>query len=375
MLAKLKVYKNYLKSSKVRNRIIVIESDDWGGIRMPSKSVFEILKGKEIDVISNPFNSFDTLETDDDITVLLSLLNKIELKFKIKVKITLNFILANPDFDLIKASKYKQYYFKTFTETYSESDKSQNVFSLIKEGISLGYFQPQFHAREHVDVDRWLSLLQNKNLDVMEAFNNNTFGLSFKTNMGINLWQAYNYSTQKNMDLIKLSIIEGLSLFEDIFGFKSLSTIAPSGVWNNEIEEVWSNLGVKYIQSFVVQKESKPMRGQLKSVFHYTGQKSKNGLMYLVRNCFFEPSTNQNNDWVKICFNQIRFAFFFNKPAVISMHRINFSGDIDKKRRDVSLNNFEILLSKIVAKWPDIKFMSSDELGELISNKNIKLVK
>lgn len=371
MLAKLKVYKNYLKSSKVRNRIIVIESDDWGGIRMPSKSVFEILKDKEIDVISNPFNSFDTLETDDDIIVLLSLLNKIELKFKIKVKITLNFILANPDFDLIKASKYKQYYFKTFTETYSESDKSQNVFSLINEGISLGYFQPQFHAREHVDVDRWLSLLQNKNLDVLEAFNNNTFGLSFKRDVGINLWQAYNYSSQKNMDLIKLSIIGGLSLFEDKFGFKSLSTIAPSGVWNNEIEEVWSNSGVKYIQSFVVQNECKPMRGQLKSVFHYTGQKSKNGLMYLVRNCFFEPATNQNNDWVKICFNQIRFAFFFNKPAVISMHRINFSGDIDKKRRDDSLNNFEILLSKIVAKWPDVKFMSSDELGELISNKNI----
>ena len=46
----------------------------------------------------------------------IELLNKIELKFKIKVKITLNFILANPDFDLIKASKYKQYYFKTFTE-------------------------------------------------------------------------------------------------------------------------------------------------------------------------------------------------------------------------------------------------------------------
>jgi hypothetical protein len=41
--------KHYINSRgwKTKRKIVVIESDDWGSIRMPSKSVVELLKSKK----------------------------------------------------------------------------------------------------------------------------------------------------------------------------------------------------------------------------------------------------------------------------------------------------------------------------------------
>ena len=57
------------------------------------------------------------------------------------------------------------------------------------------------------------------------------------------------------------------------------------------------------------------------------------------------------------------------KPATISVHRLNFIGAIHKENRDKSLTLMESLLTKIMEKWPDVEFMTSVELGHLISNE------
>lgn len=60
--------------------------------------------------------------------------------------------------------------------------------------------------------------------------------------------------------------------------------------------------------------------------------------------------------------------FFWNKPANISSHRVNFCGYIDDKNRGKGINDLKKLLQKIVQKYPDVEFMSAGELGELILN-------
>jgi len=368
LLLLVNVYLNYLKSSSVSNKIIVIESDDWGGIRMPSKAIFNELINQGIDVKSNPFNHYDSLENDEDLELLLALCDRIEKKFQKKIKITLNYIIGNPDFEKIEASNFSNYYYETFDQTYQKSSSSQSVLKLIKKGIEAGFFKPQFHGREHVDFSLWLELLKNNNSQVRAAFQNRTFALTINNiNPPINLWQAYNYKNEEDLASKKQAISEGLSIFKQLFGFNSKSTIAPSGVWNKEIEDRFFLDEVQYLQTFAIQKSSEPERKSRKSIFHFTGQKNKNTQSYLVRNCFFEPSTNKNIDWLNNCYRQISFAFLFNKPAIICMHRINFSGAIDSARREESLKKFETLLSKIMTKWPNVQFLSSDELGDFIN--------
>ena len=63
---------------RINRKIVVIESDDWGSIRMPSKKAFEILRKSGVDVISGDnlrFNSYDTLASSDDLSALFDVLS------------------------------------------------------------------------------------------------------------------------------------------------------------------------------------------------------------------------------------------------------------------------------------------------------------
>ena len=55
-------------------------------------------------------------------------------------------------------------------------------------------------------------------------------------------------------------------------------------------------------------------------------------------------------------------AFRMHKPAHISSHRVNYSGHIDAQNRNIGLKKLKILLSEITRKWPDVEFISGQEL-------------
>ena len=49
-------------------RIVVIESDDWGSIRMPSAEVFSRFRSGGYDLAGSDYNRLETLESNDDLT-------------------------------------------------------------------------------------------------------------------------------------------------------------------------------------------------------------------------------------------------------------------------------------------------------------------
>jgi hypothetical protein len=55
-----------------------------------------------------------------------------------------------------------------------------------------------------------------------------------------------------------------------------------------------------------------------------------------------------------------------NKPAVISTHRINYMGGINPENRTQGLDQLELLLKKLIKKFPDVQFISTDELDNFI---------
>ena len=100
-------------------------------------------------------------------------------------------------------------------------------------------------------------------------------------------------------------------------------------------------------------------------VKHFFGEYN-NGIRYNIRNCFFEPSMKPEKDWVNSCLAQIQSAFLFKRPAVISSHRINYVGYIDQANADRGLMDLHRLLKEIVKKWPEVQFVTTDELTDLI---------
>ena len=89
----------------------------------------------------------------------------------------------------------------------------------------------------------------------------------------------------------------------------------------------------------------------------------------MVRNVVFEPTEDRGIDWVNFTMKQIETAFRWNKPAIISSHRVNFCGHIEPKNREKGLESLQLLLKQFVQKWPDVEFMAADEMALILKDK------
>lgn len=347
-------------------KIVVMESDDWGSIRMPSMEVFNDFVSRGFDVHRSDYNRLDTIESNEDLEMLFTVLKSRRDSYGNHLAVTANVVVGNPDFQKIKKSDFTTYYYEPVTETLKRYTNRDRVEILWKEGISAGIFHPQFHGREHVNVSRWMDALRKRTPEMMFTFDNET---TFSGLGDYNYMEVLDYNTPEDLYGMNSSLTEGLNLFEQIFGYRSKSFIAPCYTWSKEIEESLNIGGVKYLQGLIVQLLPTGAFGKYRKQYHTLGRRNALGQIYLIRNCFFEPSLSRSIDPVGECLNRIEISFKWHKPAVICSHRINFIGSLNEKNRTQNLNLLNDLITRILKTWPDVEFMTSDQLGDLISRR------
>jgi hypothetical protein len=144
--------------------------------------------------------------------------------------------------------------------------------------------------------------------------------------------------------------------------------VPTNGPFNNFLEKTLQTNGVKFINT--AKKQIEPLgNNKFNTNFRFLGKKNNLGQFYITRNCIFEPSSfeyTNNKNWVNDCMKEIEIAFRWKKPAVISTHRVNYIGNLVENNRIKGLQSLKELLTKMLAKWPDIEFMTSVELGKEI---------
>ena len=340
---------------RTKRKIVVIESDDWGSIRMPSREVYDtLLKTIRVDKLS--YNRYDSLASEEDLGALYELLSSVKDKNGKPAIITANTIMSNPDFDKIRQSHFQEYYYEPFTETLKRYPKHLHSFEMWQEGMRSGVFRPQFHGREHLNVHRWMKALQNDVGNTRMAFDYGMYDLSTSLEISENSFMdALNFESVDELNLQKKSIQEGLNLFANIFGYKSFSFIAPCYRWSNELNNVLKESGVYAFQGGWYQLVPNPGKEhKFKRAFHYTGQRNKIDQLYMIRNASFEPSINPNFDYVNDTLKRAEIIFRWGKPLVITSHRLNYIGCIDELNRSRNLKLLKDLLDSLKKRWPEI---------------------
>ena len=361
-----------IRGINLSRKIVVFESDDWGSIRMPSKEVFEKLLRAGIPVDRCPYNRVDSLAGRDDLEALFSVLSCFGDHRGSHPVITANSVMANPNFERIKESGYNTYYYEPFKTTLERYPKLNRVFDLWEQGIAEKLFFPQFHGREHVNINLWLNLLQSGHPAFIKAFEHQMWGLGINlVDSGfINIQSSFDAASYLEIPLQKEILRTGLEMFKKTFGFESRSFIANNYIWSSELNETLLSGGVKYIQG--IKYQLLPLFENKKHVHvrHFTGEKNALDQIHIIRNASFEPSVQSYApDCVDRCLKDIAVSFMWKRPAVISVHRLNYVGQIHEENRKKSLRLFKELLRKILAYWPDVEFMTTVELGNFIHNK------
>jgi hypothetical protein len=167
---------------------------------------------------------------------------------------------------------------------------------------------------------------------------------------------------------LKRAIIEGSSVFKDIFGYIPNAFVPGNGIFHPDFEESVTLAGIRFLNV----SHLTPIpgnEGKLKHKYYTSGGMNAAGLTYYIRNCAFEP-TDVEYKGIDHTMKQIAAAFRWNKPGIISTHRVNFVGEICQANRDKGLKELKMLLDGVVKKWPDVEFLSAGDALELMRNKN-----
>lgn len=362
---------------RTNRKIVVIESDDWGSVRIRDKKAYEALKQKGLNVDNKRYDQVDTLESNEDLELLFEVLNSVKDKHGQPAKFTPMCLLGNPDFEKINDSDYKHYYFQPLAETLKEYPESNRVLDLWKEGVQVNVFEPQLHGREHLNVRRYLDILQHHEgkEGLRFALDHHSVGPSAYKGISYSNYLGALHPMEKNeIEELHSHLIEAGELFESYLGYKPRVFVAPNAEEPQELEVTLKKIGVRYLTR--AKRRVYPKGdGEFGKEWGFIGKFNKHYQLILNRNAFFEPCQLDERKTLESCLEEIAIAFRWGKPAVISSHRVNYVGSIDPSNREKGLKQLKKLLKSVLKKWPDVEFMTSAELGGLIrSEKEVTTV-
>lgn len=367
---------NHLKNIygwKTNRKLVVISVDDYGNVRLDSKKAREQMDKEGLKVFSR-FDAFDTLETREDLEALYEVLSSVKDKNGHHAVFTPFALPCNINFEAMAENGYQDYVYELLPDTYEklsaiDPKAYEGTWRLWQEGIEKGLMKPQCHGREHFNLKVFNEKLKSNDHELIAALKNRSnTSISSTGYSTINYTAAFEFDKFEENSAFENIIDDGLKRFNEVYGYKSLHFNAPGATEHPIIHKYLKDGGIKYMDTPLIKNEHQG-EGNWRKVVNYTGKKNDLGMCYQVRNVVFEPSDKLNYDPVSYALKQIEAAFFWNKAAIISSHRVNFCGHIDEDNRTLGLARLKELLHKITSKWPEVEFVSSEELGKLINNQ------
>lgn len=358
---------------KTHRKIVVFSVDDYGNVRLNSAAARKNMDAAGMKIYSR-FDALDTLETTQDLEQLFTVLSSVKDKNGKHAIFSVFALPCNIDFEKMEADEFQHFYFETLPNTYKKLAIQQpeaytGTWDLWKEGIAKGFLKPQFHGREHLNLKIFNDKLKNRNVELLTALCNKSYtSIADDDYPTMSAMAALDFLDVKENEDLKPMLKEGLQLFEEVFGYRSNYFTPPVFNIHHSLFQTLKDNGIQFLDLALHPKEHQGFNKYKKSL-NYLGKKTKEGLCIMVRNVVFEPTEERGIDWVNFTMKQIETAFRWNKPAIISSHRVNFCGHIDKKNREKGLESLKKLLQQIVKKWPEVEFMSADEMAMILKDK------
>jgi hypothetical protein len=354
-----------IRGWRTNRKLVVFAVDDYGNVRLDSKQARDRMNQQGLKMHSR-FDAYDALETAEDLAELYSALESVKDKNGRSAVFTAFTLPCNINFELMEAEGFKCYRYELLPDTFSKQPNGRTTWSLWKEGLQKRLIVAQFHGREHLNVRILEEKLKQQDHEVLTSLRNKSF--CSITNSGystISYSAAFEFWDVKENESFHAILADGLRAFENVFEYKAKNFTPPGGTRHPSLWPTLYAQGVRYIDLPMLEKQHMGL-GAYRNVWNYTGKVQDNNECVLMRNAVFEPTGNDSIDWTAQTLKQLEVSFRWGKPAIISSHRVNFSGHITESNRAKGIGSLRHLLNAIVNRWPDVEFISSDELGKII---------
>ena len=170
---------------------------------------------------------------------------------------------------------------------------------------------------------------------------------------------------------VKLAVQEEVAAFEAIFGRSPSVVVPPTFIWNDAVEKAWAAAGVGIVVTpgsrYTTRDESGAPAG--KDLTVHNGQVSASGLVYVVRDVYFEPLLGHTP---RQALDALVSKATMGRPALIETHRFNFVTDEEQKQQ--SLERLKQMLQGALATHPALAFMSTAELAGILRSRDTRWI-
>jgi len=316
----------------LRRPVLIIESDDWG---------------------AGPLTQTEALQK------LSALLLKFSDKEGRHPVMTLGLVLATADSQAIKANGVTEYQrLGLDDECYAELRQS------IADGVGQKVFSVQLHGMEHF----WpAALMQSANSDtavrqwlIAEGTPQTEQLPSYLQSRWLNA--AVLPAAPLAVEQIASAVSEEVSAFRGLFGEAGIIVVPPTFVWNQQVEQVWAKNGVDVLVTPGQRYEGRDAEGRVTPSVEriFNGQHSEDGLIYIVRNDYFEPAQGHRSEKA---IEAVKNKTAAGRPTLLETHRFNFIGTGQKTI--AAFRELEQMLVQVCRDFPEAAFISTAELAHI----------
>jgi len=360
-LRKIKLDLKNMPGKRLARPALVLECDDWGGLRMPSLEARERLRALGCDV-ENRYDRYDTLEDTPDLEGLFEVLASVRDGEGHRGVMTPFVTVANPDFEQIRASGFREMAFEPLPVTWEKYGRPATMASLWSKGEEEGLFVPQYHGHSHLAVFPWLRMLQEGHRGLREALD---LGYTAVVLPGLapavaGFRAELCFEEPGQLPILGGRLEEGIRLFSELFGQVPKVFAPANGVFHPFFEEGLAHAGIRYL--YAGRRVWVPDgKGNMRARNFRRWPPKERRLLHYRRNCVFEPS-ERGYDGIGRTMEEISAAFRWGKPAIVSTHRVNFCGGLSPINRSKGLGELRQLLKAVVHCWPGVRFLDSSRL-------------
>jgi hypothetical protein len=339
----------YNQQFTVTPPILVISSDDWGGI--------------------------DPIETPHTLDNLANILRTFQDSYGHHPVITVFLNPAAPDFERIVKSQYKEFFWRFCYD--NKPDIVSKWQSLCNEGIC----EIQFHGREHFNMPLWLNLLQTNAPDFRKACQEKKILYKESVPSGVLVAKdpRFKYLARSFIDASvnppralrvedAANIIKtGLGLIEKHFGVEATVMAAPGHIWDNSTCKAMSQCKISFLESsqqpITVVRQDLSLCSSNK-FWSYTSNIC--GVRAVLRTSALEPTERQKGPKTAAeALPAVKKCLAMQMPVVIETHKQHYV-EQDEKTAKNSLAELKAFIREIQKLSPDIAFLSSSDLAKYI---------